>query len=139
MDVNNTKRNIKNAAKTGGKYALKGVKFAGKTMLTATEFSAKAATNVLNSNKARRILAKAGTIASTVAFIGPAISITAMNYLFQNCVLGKDVSPVTALKSTFGFSEKVMKEVLDVISVPTAAITNEIGKVANKGKQALDR
>ncbi len=136
---NKTKRTIKNAAKTGGKYALKGVKFAGKAALSTTQFAAKTVGNVMKSPDSRKILSKAGTIAASVAFAGPAISLVAMNYLFNNVALGKNVSPLDALSSTFNTSQKVLEDVLGVISVPTAVAAKGVEKMAKKGKDALDR
>ncbi len=136
---NQTKRNIRNAAKTSGKYALSAVKFAGKTALSATELTAKGINRVMESPKSRRILAKAGTIAASVAFAGPAISLVAMNYLINNIVLDRNMSPLRALESTFDMSNHVLKDVLDVISIPTAVAAKEVGKIAHKGKDALDR
>lgn len=136
---NQTKRNIKNTAKTGGKYALSAVKFAGKTALSATEITAKGINKVMSSPKNRRILAKAGTIAASVAFAGPAISLAAMNYLVNNIALDKSVTPLQALENTFNMSTHVLKDVLDMVSEPTAAVAKEVGKLAHKGKDALDR
>jgi len=135
----NTKRNIKNVAKTGGKWALKEVKLAGKGTLTATELATKGIANIAESRAARKLLAGAGTIAATVAFAPAAISITALNYMFQNCILDKNYSATRALEATLGTTNRVLNKALGVVSVPTAAIARGTSKMAKKGKEALDR
>lgn len=137
-----TKRKIKNAAKTGGKYTLQGVKFAEKTALGLTELTAKAVektAEVIGNKDVRRFIAGAGTIAAGVTFMGPVISVVAMKYLTDNILLGKKVSPVEALSSTFRASEKVLDGVLGVVTTPTKVVAKEVGKLAHKGKEALDR
>ncbi len=134
-----TKRKIKNAAKTGGKYALKGVKLAGKGVLTVTELASKAVQKTAKSKDARAFIAKAGTIASTVAFTGPVITISAINYILHNQLLDKNVSPVEALMSTLGATEKIMSDVLDLAAVPASIIAKETEKLSQNGKNWLDR
>lgn len=134
-----TKRNIKNTARTGGKYALKAVKLVGKGTLTATELAGKSVARVAESRTARKILAGAGTLAANVMFAPAAISITALNYMLQNCVLGKNYSATRAIKATLGTTNKVLNEVLGIAAIPTAAIARETSKIAKKGKEALDR
>lgn len=134
-----TKRKIKNAAKTGGKYTLSGLKMAGKGVLSVTEIASKGVRSVAKNRNARSLIAKAGTIAATVAFPVPAIVLAGMKYMVDNCVLGHNVSAVEALMGTFRTTEKVMQGVLDVAAQPTAAIANEVQKLSKKGKDALDR
>ena len=134
-----TKRTIKNAAKTGGKWTLQGVKLAGKGALSVAELGIKGIANVASSPKARRILAGAGTLAASVAFAPAVISVTAMNYMFQNCILDKNYSPVDAIKGTFRGTNSVLKGVLDLAAPVIAPIANETSKLAKKGKEALDR
>ncbi len=134
-----TKKVLKNVAKTGGKFTLKGLKLAGNGTLSVAEIASKSVSKVAGSNSVRKILAKSGTLLASVAFPGPALSIIAISYLLQHCVLNKSITPVDALKQTLGISERVLKDVLDIASLPTVAISNEVSKVANKGKDALDR
>lgn len=138
MSTGNTKRNIKNAAKTGGKFALKGVKLAGKGVLTVAELAGKGTASLIESRTTRKILAGAGTLAANVMFAQASITITALNYLVQNCVLGKNYSAASAIKATFGTTNKVLEEVLGIASVPTAALARGAGKLAKEGKKALD-
>lgn len=134
-----TKRKIKNAAKTGGKYALKGLKLAGKGACSLTELTAKGVSKVAKSDKAKRFIAGATTIAGTVAFIGPAITLSTISFLTQNILLGKRVSPVGALKQITNVSTNVLEGVLDVVSPVAQFLAKGLGKVANKGYQALDK
>lgn len=138
MDANNAKRNIKNAARTGGKYALKGVKLAGKGVLTAAELAGKGTAKIAESRTARKILAGAGTLAANVMFAPASITITALNYLIQNCVLGKNYPATEAIKATFGTTNKVLEEVLGLAAGPTAALARGAGNLAKEGKKALD-
>lgn len=139
---NNTKRKIKNAAKTGGKWTLQGIKFAGKGTLTVAQLTSKGIENVAASPKARRILAGAGTLAASVAFapLAPAaISITALNWMVKNCILDKSCSPVDSLKDTFRGTNSILKGVLDLAAPVIEPIARETSKLAKKGKEALDR
>lgn len=135
----NTKRTIKNAAKTGGKWTLQGVKLAGKGVLSVAELGTKGIANVVGSPKARKILAGAGTLAASVAFAPAVIGATALNYMFQNCILDKNYSPVDAIKGTFRGTNAVLKDVLDLAAVVVEPVARETSKLARKGKEALDR
>lgn len=134
-----TKRKLKNAAKTGGKWTLQGVKLAGKGALAATQFTTKGIANVAGSYKARKILAGAGTLAAGVAFAPAMLSMAALDYMFKNCLLDRDCSPVGALKDTFRATNSVLKGVLDVAAPVVEVVANETSKLAKKGKEALDR
>lgn len=138
-----TKKKIKDIAKTGGKYTLKGVKMLGKGALTATEFGAKATGTVANgiahNYDVRKFVTGAGSIAANVAFLGPSLSITAMNYLIQNCVMGRDYSPVDALRSTFRMTEGVLDGAIGLVAEPVAAVSKGIEKVSKKGKDMLEK
>lgn len=134
-----TKRKIKNTARTGGKYALKGVKFAGKMALGTTEVASRIVRKTAQNPYALRLLAKAGTIAACVAFPAPAITLTALNYIVKNSMLGEKTTPVSALMSTFGATERIMRDVLELASIPTEEIARGVEQLAHDGKEALDR
>jgi len=135
----NAKRNIKNAAKTGGKWFLKGVKLAGKGTLTVAELATNKIADIAENEKVRKLLAGTGTIVATVAFAPATISITTINYLFQNCALGKDYSATTALEETLDTTNKMLEKALEMVAIPTAALAKKASKMAKKGKEALDR
>lgn len=135
----NTKRNLKNAAKTGGKWTLQGVKLAGKGALTATELTTKGIANIAGSYKARKILAGAGTLVAGVAFAPATITVAALDYMTKNCLLDKHCSPVDALKDTFRATNSVLKGVLDITGPVVEVTARETSKLAKKGKEALDR
>lgn len=134
-----TKRNIKNLARTGGNYSLKGIKFAGKSILEATEVTAKTLADISKNEHARKFIAKVGTIAACVSFTAPTIALTSMNYIVRNAILNEGISPVDALMSTFNVTEKIMNEVLDFVAVPTEQLSKSVENIAHKGKEALDR
>ena len=135
---NNTKRVIKNGARTGGKYALKGIKFAGLGVLSTTELASKGIRKVAGSKKARNLLAKGLVIGASVAFPAPIIMMTGINYMFQSSCLGKNISPVDALLETSGTLTKVLDSVLDVAAVPTTLVAKGVETVSKKGKDAIE-
>lgn len=137
---NDTKRKIKNVAKTGGKWTLQGVKLAGKGALTVAELGSKGVADIIGSPKARRILAGAGTLTASVALLPEAVIIaTMLNYMLQNSIFDKNISPVSALKGTFRGTNKILKEVLDLAAPIIEPIANETSKLAKEGKELLDR
>lgn len=135
----NTKRKIKNTAKTGGRWTLQGVKLAGKGALAATELTTKGIANIAGSRKARKILAGAGTLAAGVVFAPAALTFTALDYMMKNCLLDKNCSTVDALKDTFRATNSVLKGVLDITAPAIEVVARETSKLAKKGKEALDR
>lgn len=136
---NNTKRKLKNVAKTGGKFTLAGLKMAGKGVLGVTELTSKAVKNVARSENAKRLISKAAVIAATVAFPAPAIMLTGMKFMIDSCVLGDKVSAIDSLFGTFKTSEKVMKGILDIVSVPAEIAAIGVQKMSEMGKDALSR
>lgn len=134
-----TKQNLKNAAKTGGRWTLQGIKLAGKGALTATELTTKGIANVAESYKSRKILAGAGTLAAGVAVAPATITIAALDYMIKNCLLDENCSPVTALKDTFRATNSVLKGVLDVAAPVVGVVAKETSELAKKGKEVLDR
>ena len=135
---NNTKRKLKNAAKTGGKFTLAGLKMAGKGVLSATELTSKAVRDVARSENAKRLISKAAVIAATVAFPAPAIMLTGMKYMIDSCVLGDKVSAIDSLFGTFRTSEKIMKGILDIVAVPTEIAAIGVQEMSKFGKKALN-
>lgn len=134
-----TKRNIKNAARTGGKYALKGMKLAGKGVCALTELTAKGVSEVTKSKHAKRFIAGATTIAGTVTLLGPVITLSTISFLAQNMLLGKRVSPVGALKQITNASTNVLEGVLNLVTAPVKGLAQGVEYVAKQGKEALDR
>lgn len=138
-----TKKDLLNVAKTGGMYTLSGVKMLGRGALTVAELGAKATENVTrgvaHNYDVRRFVTSAGSIAANVAFLGPSIGLTAMNYLVQNCVMGKNYTPVDALKSTLRMTEGVLDNAMGLVSEPVIAVSKGIENVAKKGKDVLEK
>ena len=138
-----TKKKLKNMSKTGGKYTLKGVKMLGRGALTVTELGAKAtgtvAKGVAHNYDVRKFVTGAGSIAANVAFLGPSLGITAMNYLIQNCVMGRNYSPVDALRSTLRMTEGVLDGAIGLVAEPVAAVSKGIENVSKKGKDMLEK
>lgn len=139
-----TKKQLKNMAKTGGKYTLKGVKLLGRGALTVTELGAKAtgtvAKGVAHNYDVRKFVTGVGSIAANVAFLGPSLGITAMNYLIQNCAMGKSYySPVDALRSTLRMTEGVLNGAIGLVAEPVAAVSKGIENVSKKGKDILEK
>lgn len=136
----NTKQKIRNAAKTGGKWTLQGIKFAGKETLSVVEMTTKGIANIAGDPKSRRILAGAGTLAASVV-IAPSILLgaAALNYMCQGSLIDKNISPIKALKSTMRGTNSILKDVLDLAAPIVEVTAHETSKLAKKGKEALDR
>lgn len=136
----NSKRKLNNIARTDGRYFFKGLKLADKDILNITELGTKVITKVAQNKESKKFIAKTGTIAACVNFATPTIMLTGLNYVVQNSLQDKNISPVTALKSTIAASEKVMNGVFDIMSPPSnEMVSKNIGKIAKRGKEALER
>ena len=145
MNKKKLAQNAKAITKAGGKYALKGIKYAGIGVLGATDLAARGVNKVASSRKGRTLASKAALIAACVAFPSVAatfatagITMTAVNYMFNNCILGKEQSAVDAALGVKHASDKVLENALSIVSVPTKFISKEISKAAKKGETALE-
>ena len=63
-----------------------------------------------------------------------------MNYLIQNCVMGKSYYlPVDALRSTLRMTEGVLNGAIGLVAEPVAAVSKGIENVSKKGKDILEK
>lgn len=104
------KRNLRNLSRTSEKYTFKGIKFAGIDMLTATELNDEKLN--MRNDKVHCLITNAGKITPSVSFRKPSISITSVNYFFDECSYGKENNPVESLRITLKTSENVLGNIL---------------------------
>ena len=123
---------IKNTAKTAGKYALKGLKFPEKDVLSVTELISKSTGSVAKNRNLRSLITRDGIISATVNFPEPSVTLTDLKSMTENCNLGQDISAVEALMNTFKTSENIMQSVMEVaMSSKENDVSNEKYKKEN--------
>lgn len=101
-----------------GKYALKGVKFAGKTVLGADEVTNRKIVRMAKDARARGFIAQNGSVSANVKFTVPELALTNMNYILHNESINKCASPIEAILTTLGATENIVNEVLGIADVP---------------------
>lgn len=110
----NITKKIKNVSKSAGKYILKGLKFPGKDIVTVTELASKGTRCIAKNRNLRSLITRDGIISATVNFKEPALTLTDLKTMNDNCNLGYGISAIEAFMNTFKTSENIMQNVMEV-------------------------
>ena len=128
------------------KFALSGIKFAGKGLLTGAELAGKGVKSVADNKSGRKLLSKVAIIAACVAmpsvaatFLTGGITATALKYVYDNIILGKTTTALQAAESVTQSADKVLEHTLAAVSIPLRGIGKGIEDTAKFGKNALDK
>lgn len=122
---NETKRKLKNTARTLGKTALRGSLYTGKAVMATTRSLAK-------NQLVKELAVMGGMAAATVMFAPELLMLGGMKYAVDKCVLGKN-------KDFISEAQGIFRGMHDLLDAPTKLIADLVAEAARGGEKIAQK